>query len=183
MAVKKVIRMGHPTLRQVAKEFTKEEILSEETKQLIQDMHDTMMAESGIGIAAPQINVPKSVAIIGIENDNERYPDADPYELITVFNPKITVLDNEEQAFFEGCLSVPGLRGLVKRPRKVKIEYLDMEANKQEIIAEDFVATVFQHEIDHLIGKLYVDRVAPGDLYYNEEFDEFMVPDDEDEEA
>tara|TARA_R110002072_G_scaffold1989_2_gene16348 strand:+ start:67355 stop:67936 length:582 start_codon:yes stop_codon:yes gene_type:complete len=180
MAIKKVIRMGHPTLREVAKEMSVEEIKSDETKQLIKDMMDTMEEEQGIGIAAPQINVSKQATIIGIPNDNERYPDAPEYDLIIVFNPKVTVLDEELQGFWEGCLSVPGLRGFVKRPRKVKVNFLDIEGNPQEIIAEDFIATVFQHEIDHLFGTLYVDRVEDKMLSYNEELEEF-VEDDEDD--
>ncbi len=80
----------------------------------------------------------------------------EPY---VIFNPRITVLDKELQVFWEGCLSVPGLRGYVERPRKVKIDYLDENAKERTIEVEDFLATVFQHELDHLIGMLYVDRM------------------------
>ena len=91
-------------------------------------------------------------------------------EAYIIFNPKITVLDKEKQGFWEGCLSVPGLRGYVERPRKVKIDYLDENADERTIEVEDFLATVFQHELDHLIGMLYVDRMEDvSTLMYEDE--------------
>jgi peptide deformylase len=80
-------------------------------------------------------------------------------EEFVIFNPKITVIDETEQGFWEGCLSVPGLRGFVERPRSIRVDYLDENAKSKSIEIEDFLATVFQHELDHLIGKLYVDRM------------------------
>ena len=177
MAVKKVVRMGHPTLRQEAAKFTTEEIFLPQTRELIQDLVDTMIEEGGIGIAAPQIGVSKQVAIIDVAENNPRYPDANKSERYIIFNPKITVLDETPQSFWEGCLSVPGLRGLVSRPRKVAIDYLDEDALEQQIIAEGFLATVFQHELDHLFGKLYVDHIQDmKNLSYTEEYEEFILP-------
>ena len=174
MAIKKVIRMGHPTLRLTARELTREEILSKETKTLIDDMRETMAHESGIGIAAPQINVSLQAAIIHLPSENPRYGELEEGGEYVIFNPKWEVLDDELQGFWEGCLSVPGLRGMVERPRKIKLTYLDLEARAQELVVEDFLATVFQHELDHLFGVLYVDRVEdPKLLMYQEEFEEF----------
>lgn len=164
MSALKVIKMGNPILRQIAKEMTIEEILSEETKKLIADLLDTMKAEGGIGIAAPQVGISKSICLIQIEESNPRYKEASNYPLTIIINPKITILDENLQGFWEGCLSVPHLRGFVERPRKVQIDYLDENARPQSIVAEDFLATVYQHELDHLFGKIYVDRVKSLEL-------------------
>lgn len=176
MSIKKVIRMGNPVLRQYAQTLTQEEILAESTQKLVQDMLETMDAEKGIGIAAPQIGVSKQVAIVGIPEGSERYPQSESSPLIVVINPVITVLDDSTQGFWEGCLSVPGLRGYVERPRKVQIDYIDLNAKPQTIIAEGFLATVFQHELDHLFGKLYVDRITDlSKLSYMDEFIQFWA--------
>ena len=159
MTIHKILKMGNPLLREPALPFESEEITSDETNELIQSMWDTMEEYGGIGLAAPQIGVSKQLAVIRIEEDNERYPEAEEFEEIVIFNPKITLLDGTLQGFWEGCLSVPGLRGVVFRPRKVQIDYLDKSAKEKSIIAEDFLATVFQHELDHLFGKLFIDRI------------------------
>ena len=151
--------MGNPLLREEAKPFTFEEILSEDTEILLKDMWDSLEEAGGIGLAAPQIGISKQLAIIKLSEESDRYPDMETSEAYIIFNPKITVLDKEKQGFWEGCLSVPGLRGYVERPRKVKIDFLDENAKERTIEVEDFLATVFQHELDHLIGKLYVDRM------------------------
>ena len=151
--------MGNPLLRKEARPFTKEEILSEETKILLEDMWDSLEEAGGIGLAAPQIGVSKKLAVIKLSEESDRYPDMETSEAYVIFNPNITVLDQELQGFWEGCLSVPGLRGYVERPRKVKIDFLDENAKERTIEVEDFLATVFQHELDHLIGMLYVDRM------------------------
>ena len=99
------------------------------------------------------------MAIIKLSEESDRYPDMEDTEEFVIFNPKITVIDETEQGFWEGCLSVPGLRGFVERPRSIRVDYLDENAKSKSIEIEDFLATVFQHELDHLIGKLYVDRM------------------------
>ncbi len=178
MAIKKVLRMGHPILRLKAAPLGREEILSQETQQLFQDMLDTMKAEEGIGIAAPQIGVSKQVALIGIAKDNSRYPEAPEYDLLFVINPVIKVLDEQREGYWEGCLSVPGLRGFVERPRKIQVDFDDAEGESRSLVAEGFMATVFQHEIDHLAGTLYIDKVTdPTKLSYLEEFAEYLAPD------
>lgn len=182
MAIKKVIRMGHPTLRIKAQPLTKSEITDQATKELVQDMFDTMQAENGIGIAAPQIGPSKQVAIVGIPSESSRYPDAEETDLIVVINPTITVLDETLQGCWEGCLSVPGLRGFVERPRCVQIDFTDLNGEQHSIVAEDFLATVFQHELDHLEGILYVDRIKDTTkLCYNEEFVEHWGPQEGDD--
>lgn len=159
MTVRQIIKMGNPLLREVADEFTPEEIKSAETKILLEDMWDSLEAVGGIGLAAPQIGISKQLTIIKLSEESDRYPDMEDTEAFVIFNPKIKVLDETEQGFWEGCLSVPGLRGFVERPRSIRVDYLDENAESMYIEVEDFLATVFQHELDHLIGKLYVDRM------------------------
>ncbi len=177
MTVRKVIKMGNPLLREVAKEFTKDEILSEDMQDLITDMWDTMYAYDGIGLAAPQIGLSRQLAVIHLEEDSERYPELVESKKFIIFNPSISVLDETKQEFWEGCLSVPGLRGPVSRPRKIKVDYLDENAKENSIELEDFLATVFQHELDHLFGKLFVDRMEDISLLAYEE--ELLVSKDE----
>lgn len=177
--------MGHPVLRKKARDLTQKEIQSVEIKRLIEDMIQTMEEYNGIGLAAPQVYESVQLAIIGFEDDNPRYPDQSGMKLSVFINPKISVLDKKEQGFWEGCLSVPELRGLVYRPRKIRVDYLDQKGEPQSIQAEDFLATVFQHELDHLSGVLYVDRIKnePGKtlLAFTEEYQKYLVPKEEDE--
>ena len=174
MAIKEVIRMGHPTLKVEAELLTQEEIKTKWFADLCQDLYDTMKEEGGIGIAAPQINISKQVALIDLAEESTRYGKLQASGLITIINPKITILSDELQTFFEGCLSVPGLRGKVTRPKKIQIDFLNRAGNSETIIADDFLATVFQHEIDHLFGKLYVERMDDlSSLTFVEEFDQF----------
>lgn len=174
MSAKPVLRMGHPTLRQVARKLTGEEIKSDKIRQLIADMQDTMVAEGGIGIAAPQIGESVQATIIQLPEESDRYGKLEQSLRFVIFNPVITVIDETKQGFWEGCLSVPGLRGYVERPRKVRITYLDENAQEKVIEPEDFLATVFQHELDHLFGTLYIDRITDKSLIsYQEEFERF----------
>lgn len=188
MAVREVLKMGHPTLRVKAEAIPVEEIKSNDFKDLIADMLETMEEEDGIGIAAPQIGVSKQVAIVGVPKDNPRYPDLpedeEPemdFDILVVINPTITVLDDTPSGFWEGCLSVPGLRGYVERPSKIKVDYTDIHGEKQVIEASGFAATVFQHELDHLDGVLYVDRVEDKTkLAFMDEYLEYHDQDNED---
>ncbi|MBC7396709.1 MAG: peptide deformylase, partial [Bdellovibrionales bacterium] len=155
MAIRKVARMGHPVLREKAREYTRDEILSPATKAFVLDLIETMEEYGGIGIAAPQVHESRSIALIDYQDDSEEADDGtegvekEAVPLTVVINPKITVLDETKQGYWEGCLSVPEIRGLVYRPRKVQIDFLDLNAEPQTIIAEGFLATVFQHELDH----------------------------------
>lgn len=180
MAIRKVARMGHPVLRQLGRDLTPAEIRSPEIKRLIADMIETMAEYGGIGLAAPQIHEPLRMALVGYDDGNARYGDQGEQPLTVIFNPKTTVLDDTLQGFWEGCLSVPELRGLVRRPRKIQVDYLDREGKPQQIVAEGFLATVFQHELDHLDGVLYVDRIERIDgrlqIAFNEEYERYWVP-------
>lgn len=184
MAIKEVIRMGHPTLRLKAQPVDLTEIQTDEFKQLIQDMFDTMNEQEGIGIAAPQINVSKQVAIVGIPSDNPRYEDeledAEDFEALVVINPTIKPQGSDIQGHWEGCLSVPGLRGYVERPNNITVDFYDLDGQKQQLSLEGFPATVFQHECDHLEGKLYVDHIKDmTKLSYIEEYMEFAEPEED----
>lgn len=174
MAARTVIRMGHPTLRQIAELVDVLEIGTPEFNELLVDLYDTMKVEGGIGIAAPQINISKQVTLIELPANSERYGTLNSSPLFTIINPVITFVDNNLQGFWEGCLSVPGLRGFVERPRAIQVDYINEFGEKKQIIADDFLATVFQHELDHLFGKLYIDRITDmSKLSYIEEFTQF----------
>ena len=154
-----IVHIGDPMLRQKARPLTPEEIGSHTIRELVADMADTMHAEGGIGIAAPQVGASLRAVIVEIDAGSTRYPDMRSFPLTVMLNPRLTVLDAEEQAYWEGCLSVPNLRGLVFRPRKVRVEYADIDGAQHAIVAEGFLATVFQHELDHLDGILFIDKV------------------------
>lgn len=184
MAILKVARMGHPVLRENARELTPAEIRSPEIRRLITDMVETMHEYSGIGLAAPQVHQPIQLAVIEFDADSDRYPDMGDQALGVYINPKITVLDSQEQGFWEGCLSVPELRGLVHRPRKIRVDFLDADAKPRSIEADGFLATVFQHELDHLAGKLFLDRMKDmTKLAFMQEYQRYWLPTEEDEEG
>ena len=164
MSVHTILKMGNPILRKISTEFSNDEILSDKTKVLISDMLDTMKQASGIGLAAPQIGINKQLAIIEIPSKNDRYPDTTKSERYIIFNPKITLLTKETQGFWEGCLSVPGLRGFVERPKSIRIDYLDENSASKSLDLDGFLATVFQHELDHLFGKIYIDHIKDTKL-------------------
>jgi peptide deformylase len=177
MAIKKVIRMGHPTLKKIAEVVPSSMFNSEELELLIQDLYDTMKSEGGIGIAAPQIDVSLQIALIDVPENSERYGKLLSSGLITIINPTIIYETDEMQEFYEGCLSVPGMRGIVSRPKKITVHFFDKYGIKKTVAAENFLATVFQHELDHLFGKLYIDRMANlSSLIFNEEYELFVKP-------
>ncbi len=178
MAVRKVVRMGHPVLRQPAEPLDRAAIASEETRRLIVDMIDTLHDYGGIGLAAPQVAEPVRLAIVEIPESGSRYGEIPGMPLTIFINPTITVLDDSEtQGFWEGCLSVPGLRGYVERPQHVRVDYLDIEGEEQSLTLTGFLATVFQHEFDHLDGKLYIDRLNDMRLLaFEEEFMRYLAP-------
>lgn len=184
MAILKVARMGHPILRKVAEKVDPKRVNTPELQQFIDDMIETMHEYEGIGLAAPQVHHSVRVAIIDFQDDNPRYKGQKAPSGLTVFiNPVLTVIDKEVGTYWEGCLSVPGLRGLVSRPGKVKVEYLDRDGKKQEFNAEGFLATVVQHEFDHLDGKLYIDKLVDSTkLVFEQEFEKYWLPDAEDTE-
>lgn len=182
MAFRSVRRIGDPVLRQVAQRIPPEKIGSEEFRALVDDMVDAMHEEGGIGIAAPQVGESVRLCIVELTVDNDRYDDDQSFELTVMVNPQVSVLDEEEQAFWEGCLSVPELRGLVHRPRKVRVDYLDESGTPCTIQGEDFFATVLQHELDHLDGVLFVDKIRDTRMMATvEEFEKHWIRDDGDQ--
>ncbi|MCH7742021.1 MAG: peptide deformylase [Proteobacteria bacterium] len=171
MTVRTVIRMGHPTLRQVAKPYPTDDIGSPEFRELIQDMQETLHEYGGIGLAAPQIDVSYQVAVIEIEHTSTRYGELEQIPFSVFVNPIISVADGEIAGYWEGCLSIPGLMGYVERQQHVQIDYLDEAGRARTVEYHGFIATVIQHEFDHLQGKLYVDRMKdPTQFAFDEEY-------------
>jgi peptide deformylase len=160
MAVRKIIRMGHPTLRKRARTLTKQELASPDLKRLLLDMIDTLKDSGGIGLAAPQVDESIRLAIIDVPGGPSRYGDVPSLPLTIFANPSIEVVDAATAGYWEGCLSVPGLRGFVERPQHIRVTYQDLKGKTHTLELKGFLATVFQHEFDHLDGVLYVDRLA-----------------------
>ena len=162
MSVLSIARLGHPFLRGIARPVDLQELTApgeNELQQLINDMIDTMRDEGGVGIAAPQ--VARSLQIIMAEyQKNERYPSQDEIPLTVYVNPVITRSSEETASFWEGCLSLKDLRGLVTRPSEVTVEAFSREGEKMVVEAKGFLAVVLQHEIDHLKGKVFLDRMT-----------------------
>ena len=176
MAVRKIIRMGHPNLRRVAEPVPAEMLGSDAFARLLVDMRDTLQDYGGIGLAAPQIDEPWRLAIIEIEGGPSRYGEIESLPLTTFINPTITVLDPAEEGYWEGCLSVPGLRGFVARPQHVEVSYTTETGAAARLELQGFLATVFQHEFDHLDGKLYIDHLAdPQKLVFEEEYARYWM--------
>lgn len=168
--------MGHPVLRRVAQPVTPEQFSSVWLDNLITDLVDTLEISGGIGLAAPQIAESYRVAIIKIAGGSTRYGDLQPVPLTVYINPTIEVFDQTRQGFFEGCLSVPGLRGYVERPNHIKIRFQDINAEFKTEEYQNFLATVFQHEFDHLDGRLYLDRMTDmTQLFFEAEFEQFWL--------
>lgn len=157
MAIKPVLKMGDANLLQVAERVEKFD--TPELKALIQDMHDTMEAEDGAGLAAPQIGVGLQVVIFGVEK-NARYPDAEDVPYTVLINPVVKPLTKETEEDWEGCLSVPGMRGMVPRFPKIDYQGYDQYGNSINRNVDGFHARVVQHECDHLQGILYPMRIT-----------------------
>lgn len=157
MTVRTLLKMGDPRLLQVARPVTA--FNTQALHQLISDMEDTMAAANGAGLAAPQIGVDLQVVIFGTGAPNPRYPEAPIVPRTVLVNPVITPVGDEEEEGWEGCLSVPGLRGVVPRWQRIRYTGLDPQGRAIDRLAEGFHARVVQHECDHLVGKLYPMRV------------------------
>jgi peptide deformylase len=162
MAIKTVLRMGEPLLLEQAQPIT--QFNTPELHTLIEDMQDTMQAMSGAGIAAPQIGVSLQVVIFGqkedSQNKNPRYPDADAVPYTVLINPTLTPIGDEVKDGWEGCLSVPGLRGVVPRHTRLHYTGFDQFGNSIDRLVSGFHARVVQHECDHLAGILYPMRIT-----------------------
>jgi peptide deformylase len=158
MAILKVARLGHPVLRQKAEPVPASEIRSADTQRLIDDMIETMREYNGAGLAANQVHALKRICVIEVQ-ENPRYPGAPAIPLTVLVNPVVTPLADEMEEGWEGCLSVPDMRGVVPRHTAVRLEALDREGGRIDVVAKEFFARVIQHETDHLDGIVYVDRM------------------------
>jgi peptide deformylase len=161
MTIRKIARLGHPVLREEAKPLLPSEITSPEIQLLIQDMFDTVHDAEGRGLTAPQVHISKQIVILDLEDEQG---------FKVWINPIIEPLTDEYMITFEGCLSIPGMRGAVARPSKIKVKTLNEKGILIEMILEGDPAIVAQHECDHLKGILYVDRVEAGTLCFLEEY-------------
>lgn len=177
MAVRKIIRMGHPTLRRPARKLLAEELGSATVQRLVADMIDTLHDYGGVGLAAPQVNESVRLVVVEVAGGATRYGELKPVPLTVCVNPEVDVLDERRAGFWEGCLSIPGLRGYVERPRGIRARFIDLHGAEQVITAQGFLATVLQHEFDHLDGRLYIDRVDdPARLAFEEEYMRYVLP-------
>lgn len=170
MAIRPVLRMGEPLLYQKAEAVT--EFNTPELDMLIADMFDTMAALNGAGLAAPQIGVSKRVVIFEVQH-NPRYPQVEPVPRTILINPELEPLDEEMEDGWEGCLSVPGMRGLVSRYHRLRYTGFDQHGGRIDRGVSDFHARVVQHECDHLDGILYPMRLRDIRLLG---FEEVMIP-------
>jgi peptide deformylase len=171
---REIVEVGHPVLRERAREVSAEELASPEVQGLIDDMIETMRAANGAGLAANQVAEALRIAVVEVREGNPRYPYKPPIPLTVIVNPVIEPLDDDVEQINEGCLSVPNLRGEVPRHVNVSVRYLDRDGVEHEEVRRGLTAGTFQHELDHLDGVLFVDRVTdPHTLSTWEEFDRF----------
>ena len=175
MAILKVARMGHPVLRAKARPLQASEIRSPEVQRLIDDMFDTMHEYQGIGLAAPQIHVSVRLFVAGMAPDPDEEPDPDQVPEMALINPEITVVGRETAEDWEGCLSIPDIRGQVPRARQILVKAYDRNGKRVEMKASNFMARVIQHETDHLDGVLFFDRMKSVEtLTFLEEFQRYF---------
>jgi peptide deformylase len=175
MSILKVARLGHPVLRAVAANLSHGDLQSAPMQRFIDDMIETMKEYDGVGLAADQVHESKQVAVLEV-TDNPRYPGKPPVPLTVLVNPKITPLSDETEEDWEGCLSVPDLRGKVPRYKRIRVEAWDRTGKPLDFIASDFHARVIQHEYDHLNGKVYLDRMRDfSTLSFLQEFARYWL--------
>jgi peptide deformylase len=170
----KVARIGHPVLRAAAREVPADRVRSEEVQRLIDDMVETMHEYDGVGVAAPQVHVSMRLAVLEVPASDDR--SRQPVPLMAIVNPKLSPVGTDTVPGWEGCLSVPDLRGIVPRHRRVRLTALDREGRPIDLEAEGFLARVLQHECDHLDGRVYLDRMdGLRSLSFLREFSRFHV--------
>jgi peptide deformylase len=177
----KIVQVGEAVLRERAKELTAVEIRSREMQELIEWMRETMHDAPGVGLAAPQIGIPLQLAVIEDKPENMKDAPADflkererkPVAFHAIINPKITLLGAPDVEFFEGCLSLPGFTAVVPRARQVRVECLDHNGQAKTIEASGWYARILQHEIDHLHGKVYIDRMHTRTLMSLDNFNRY----------
>jgi peptide deformylase len=175
MSILKVTRLGHPVLRKVTENVALPELQLPPLQKFIDDMIETMKEYDGVGLAADQVHESKQVAVLEVA-DNPRYPDKAKVPLTVLVNPKVTPLSDEMEEDWEGCLSIPDLRGLVPRYKSIRVQAFDRDGNALDFIATDFHARVIQHEFDHLNGKVYLDRMRDlSTLTFLQEFTRYWL--------
>jgi peptide deformylase len=161
MAIRKIAQIGHPVLRQVAREVTREELLAPAMQTFIDELVETMRDADGAGLAAIQVYEPVRICAIEVR-DNPRYPYKPKIPLTILVNPVLTPVDGEQFDNNEGCLSVPNLRGVVKRYVHLHVKAWDRHGNAIDEVVHGLKAGTYQHEVDHLDGKIFVDRADPS---------------------
>ena len=154
----KVARLGHPVIRTPAAPVDREQIGTPEFQRLLDDMVETMREYTGVGLAGPQVHLSLQVAVLEVEQ-HPRYPDMPPVPLTFLINPQVTVLDASTVEDWEGCLSIPEMRGRVPRFKQLRVTALGRNGESLDFVATDFHARVIQHETDHLKGEVYLDRM------------------------
>jgi peptide deformylase len=164
MAVREIVEIGDPVLRERAREVSPENLHSREIQALIDDLIDTRRAANGAGLAAPQVGESVRIAVAEVDGVNPRYPYKPPIPLTVMVNPELEPLGTERVDINEGCLSVPNLRGIVERHVEIRLRYLDRDGEPHEEFKRGLTAGTFQHEVDHLDGTLIVDRADPRTL-------------------
>jgi peptide deformylase len=174
MSILKVARMGHPVLRRKARALDRSEVKSAAIQKLIDDLIETMTEYHGVGLAAPQIHVGLRLFVAALDVDEEGRG-AEP---VVMINPEISAVGNDTVEDWEGCLSVPDIRGLVPRAREIKVRAYDRRGERVEIQAHDFGARVIQHEADHLDGVLFLDRMRSFEsLTFLDEYSRYWTKD------
>lgn len=172
----KVARLGFPSVRAVARPIDPGQIEGHDFQKLIDDMIETMYEYHGVGLAAPQVHLPLQMAILEVQS-HPRYPDMPSVPLTVLINPDVTPVGTDKVEDWEGCLSVPDLRGLVPRFSEVRVRALGRHGEKLDFVAHDFHARVIQHETDHLKGEVYLDRMPNlRQLGFLDEWQRFLLP-------
>jgi peptide deformylase len=170
MAIRKIAQIGHPVLRQVAREVTRDELATPALQTFVDDLIETMRDADGAGLAAIQVYEPIRICAIEVR-DNPRYPYKPKIPLTVLVNPTLTPIDDELFENYEGCLSVPNLRGVVKRSVHVRVQAWDRDGRPIDEVVHGLKAGTYQHEVDHLNGKVFVDRADPTTFTTWTEFD------------
>lgn len=169
--------LGNPILREKAKEVT--DLADDEIQKLIDDMLVTVVDANGVGLAAPQVNSPLRIFVMA-SYPNPRYPEAPEMEPKEVINPEIISKSNETEDDWEGCLSIPGIRGIVPRHKEIEVRYLDRYGRETTEILDNFLARIFQHEFDHLEGIVFLDRLKSSkDIITDKEYMKLFEDDSE----
>jgi peptide deformylase len=176
LMILKVARLGHPVIRTKAQPVPVDKIKTHDFQKLLDDMVETMHEYSGVGLAGPQVHLPLQVAVLEVEH-HPRYADMPSVPLTYIINPDVTVLETEKLNEFEGCLSIPDMRAMVPRFKKVHVKALGRNGEMLDFIAEDFHARVIQHETDHLKGEVYLDRMPDmRTLAHLAEWQRYVLP-------